>query len=160
AGAEAGATPAAVVVERTVTAVPATHEPPVVVERTVAVVPAAEAWAAAKWVPIPTSAAGGWAAANWAPVPGPAAEGWSSANWVPSPGGEGAAAAAPSGNGRSLGLTVDGNAVVVEVVPGSPADAAGVRLGDLVVAVNGETILSGEGLREAVSRAEPGSEMT
>jgi hypothetical protein len=130
--------------------------PSAVVERTVRPAPAAEVWSAARWVPIHAPAAEVWSSANWVPIHAPAAEVWSNARWTRVP----EAGEAPNGNGRQLGLTVDGNAVVVEVEPGSPADAAGARVGDLVVAVNGQTVLSGQGLRDAIARAEPGGAVT
>jgi putative serine protease PepD len=56
-----------------------------------------------------------------------------------------------------VGLTdaQDGGAVV-DVVPGGPADAAGLRDGDVVVKAGGDDVANGDALRDAVSSRKPG----
>jgi uncharacterized coiled-coil DUF342 family protein len=49
-----------------------------------------------------------------------------------------------------LGLTVVPGVVVAAVLAGSPAEAAGVSPGDVIGAVDGEAVLSGEDLRSAI----------
>jgi membrane-associated protease RseP (regulator of RpoE activity) len=53
-------------------------------------------------------------------------------------------------------------AVVAAVVPGSPAEAAGFKVGDVIVAINGVEIndANKEALKKATGNAGPGSEMT
>lgn len=55
-----------------------------------------------------------------------------------------------------------GLAVVKAVVPGSPAETAGFRVGDVLVAVNGVEIsdASKDALKKATAGTGPGSEMT
>ena len=64
-----------------------------------------------------------------------------------------------SADGQALGVTVNHEGQVVEVLPGSPAERAGLVLDDRITAVNGEPVTNGESLREAVQRAEVGSEL-
>ena len=45
---------------------------------------------------------------------------------------------------------------VVQVVPDSPADRAGLRLGDLIVAANGYTIMEGSNLKVRIGSMSPG----
>jgi S1-C subfamily serine protease len=49
-----------------------------------------------------------------------------------------------------LGLTVHPGVVVAEVLPGSPAEAAGLARGDVIQSANGTPVLAGEQLRQAV----------
>jgi S1-C subfamily serine protease len=51
---------------------------------------------------------------------------------------------------------VDAGAGIVNVVPGGPADEAGVELGDVVVSFDGEAIPDSEALGEAIRAHEPG----
>jgi serine protease Do/serine protease DegQ len=61
---------------------------------------------------------------------------------------------------RSLGVAAAGRgAVVVEVVKGSPADKAGLRAGDVVVAVNGRPVRGSPDLRNQIGLAPIGSEL-
>ncbi|HJZ57643.1 MAG TPA: PDZ domain-containing protein [Gemmataceae bacterium] len=55
----------------------------------------------------------------------------------------------PEGRDR-LGVTVEPGVVVAEVLPDSPAAVAGITRGDLIAAVNGHPVLTGEQLRQAV----------
>jgi putative serine protease PepD len=59
-----------------------------------------------------------------------------------------------------VSLPNDGAAQVEQVVPGAPADNAGLRPGDEVTAVNGEAIESGDQLREAIDAHRPGDKLT
>ena len=58
---------------------------------------------------------------------------------------------------RSLGLDNVRGALINTVNPGSPADQAGLRRGDVITAVNGESIKDGNGLRNEVAQLLPGS---
>jgi serine protease Do len=58
---------------------------------------------------------------------------------------------------RSLGLSQVRGALVNSVQAGSPADKAGVRRGDVITAVNGESIKNGNELRNEVSQLMPGT---
>ena len=51
-------------------------------------------------------------------------------------------------------------AIIRGVTQGSPAASAGLRVNDIVTAVNGKAINSSEGLKEAVSKSAPGDTLT
>ncbi len=51
-------------------------------------------------------------------------------------------------------------AVVTQVVPGSPADKAGLRAGDLVTQINGKAVENTSALRKSIGRNAPGSKIT
>jgi putative serine protease PepD len=53
----------------------------------------------------------------------------------------------------------NGGARIVRVVPGAPADAAGVREGDVVVSAGGTAVSNGDDLRRAVNARQPGDEL-
>ena len=53
----------------------------------------------------------------------------------------------------------DQGAQIVEVVDGSPADEAGLQVGDVVTEVGGDEIDSSDDLRRAVAEAQPGDEL-
>src|SRR5918996_1343543 len=55
-----------------------------------------------------------------------------------------------------FGTPVEEGAGIVNVVPGGPADQAGVELGDVVVSFSGESIPDSEALGEAIRSQEPG----
>jgi S1-C subfamily serine protease len=57
---------------------------------------------------------------------------------------------------RSFGSPVDSGALVEEVEPGGPADAAGVRRGDVVIAVGPEEVLGSGDLISALRGYQPG----
>jgi len=63
-----------------------------------------------------------------------------------------------------LGVRVDdaqgGGAHIAEVVNGGPADDAGVQQGDVITAVDGQPVTSGDDLRLAVENHKPGEDMT
>ncbi len=56
----------------------------------------------------------------------------------------------------ALGVLVDGNLGVVEVMVGGAAEQAGVQVGDVLVALNGTALPSVDDWRTAVSRIEVG----
>ena len=58
-----------------------------------------------------------------------------------------------------VSLEDDGRARLVEVVPGSPAARAGLRMGDVVTEVDGRSIDTGDALREAIAAKKPGEEL-
>jgi putative serine protease PepD len=59
-----------------------------------------------------------------------------------------------------VSLPDDGAAEVQEVVGGTPADDGGLRTGDVVTAVDGDAIESGDELREAIDAKRPGDKIT
>jgi serine protease Do len=61
---------------------------------------------------------------------------------------------------RSLGLSQVSGALVNNVEPGSPADKAGVRRGDVITAINGDNVRDGNELRNEVAQAMPGTSVT
>ncbi|MBX9579686.1 MAG: PDZ domain-containing protein [Gemmataceae bacterium] len=60
--------------------------------------------------------------------------------------------------GGRLGATVAAGVVVAEVMPGSPAAAAGVEPGDVVEEANGQEVASGDQLRAVVQALPPDGE--
>jgi regulator of sigma E protease len=62
----------------------------------------------------------------------------------------------PTAEGRyeigSIGVLPDTNPICVSVLPGDPAEQAGLMDGDVVLAINGERIVFGNDLVEAISR--------
>jgi hypothetical protein len=66
----------------------------------------------------------------------------------------------PGGPRATLGVVLDRNydrgAMVVRVAPGSPAERAGVRRGDIIVELDGERVGSPEDLIELVTLRQPG----
>ncbi len=58
------------------------------------------------------------------------------------------------------GLSVANGAVVVSVVSGSPADQAGIRLGDVIVRYDSRAVTSSEDLQSDVETAQPGQQVT
>ena len=66
-----------------------------------------------------------------------------------------------AGSAAQLGLPPDTRgAVVVEVVPGSPAEEAGFEPGEVIVAANGEEITSADDLIQTLIDRDPGDEVT
>lgn len=53
-------------------------------------------------------------------------------------------------------MSTEEGAQISQVVPGSPADEAGVRVGDLIVEVDGRSITLARPLSDVVSRYDPG----
>jgi serine protease Do len=60
----------------------------------------------------------------------------------------------------SLGLSEVRGALVSAVQPGSPAERAGVRRGDVIVSLNGAPVSDSNSLRNQVARMQPGTEVT
>jgi S1-C subfamily serine protease len=58
-----------------------------------------------------------------------------------------------------LELAVDAGALVIEIVPGSPAAAAGLQQWDVIVAIDGTTITTGGDVIAAVQQTVPGDEV-
>lgn len=58
---------------------------------------------------------------------------------------------------RSLGLDRVAGSLVDDVTPGSPADQAGIRRGDVILRLNGSEISSSNSLRNQISSLAPGS---
>jgi putative serine protease PepD len=61
---------------------------------------------------------------------------------------------------NQYGLAVAGGAVVVSVVSGSPADQAGIKLGDVIVRFDSRDVTSSEDLQSDVESAQPGEQIT
>jgi S1-C subfamily serine protease len=70
------------------------------------------------------------------------------------------AVAAVAEEKRRLGVTVDANAVVVDVVPESPAQKVGLQPGDVITAVNAQPVHSSADVLATVGQAPPGAELT
>ena len=58
-----------------------------------------------------------------------------------------------------LGLQSARGALVNSVISGGPAERAGVRAGDVIIAFNGNPVDDPNGLRNAVARTAPGSDV-
>jgi S1-C subfamily serine protease len=61
---------------------------------------------------------------------------------------------------RSLGLSKAAGGLVDQVIPGSPAEKAGVRAGDVVTAVAGRSVTSNTDLRNAIGLLRVGDPVT
>ena len=57
---------------------------------------------------------------------------------------------------QQYGFTPDSGAVVGQVVPGSPADSAGLQVGDVVTSFDGQAVDSAEKLRSLIRSHKPG----
>jgi len=60
---------------------------------------------------------------------------------------------------RSLGLDQVGGAIVSGVQPGSPAEKGGVRRGDVITAIDGQTVRDYNALRNQIAQTAPGSDV-
>jgi hypothetical protein len=65
----------------------------------------------------------------------------------------------PPAGKKLLGVTVGPDAVVVEVLPETPAEKAGLEVGDVVVSVDGQPVKTSAELRTAVDAAETGKDV-
>lgn len=64
------------------------------------------------------------------------------------------------GKAKELGILGTKGAVVVHVLPGSPAEAAGLRTDDVVLSVDGKAVASRDELRAAIADKKPGDAVT
>src|SRR5437016_3769549 len=55
-----------------------------------------------------------------------------------------------------VGISGSGSAKLTNIVSGAPADKAGVQVGDVVTAVDGTTVTTGDELRAAIAAKSPG----
>ena len=62
-----------------------------------------------------------------------------------------------SGLAQQFGLTNQDGALVGDVLPGTPAEKAGIKPGDVIISFNGVDVSDAHGLQLAVSQCEPGS---
>lgn len=73
------------------------------------------------------------------------------------------AGAVTSGSGAWLGIDVassaQGGVMVVDVFPGSPAQAAGMEPGDMITQINGHQILTPRDVRAAIADMHPGDQV-
>src|SRR5262249_2332688 len=60
----------------------------------------------------------------------------------------------------SLGLPKADGAFVLNMVPGAPAAQAGIRVGDIIVALNGRAVSTVVDVRQSVASLAPGTEVT
>lgn len=60
---------------------------------------------------------------------------------------------------RTLGLSKASGALVASVTPGDPADNAGIRSGDVIIALNGEPVVSSSDLTRRVGAMAPGKQV-
>jgi C-terminal processing protease CtpA/Prc len=71
--------------------------------------------------------------------------------------------AVASGSGAWLGINVastqQGGVMVVDVFPGSPAQAAGMEPGDVITQINGRQILTPSDVRAAIAGMHPGDQV-
>jgi S1-C subfamily serine protease len=58
------------------------------------------------------------------------------------------------------GITASSGAVVSSVVPGSPAEGAGLAAGDVITSAGGQPVSSPSGLRSALEQHHPGDSVT
>jgi len=60
---------------------------------------------------------------------------------------------------KQFGLTQPNGALVGEVEPGAPASKAGIKRGDVILAVNGQPVASANDLRLRISQTPPGTDI-
>jgi putative serine protease PepD len=60
---------------------------------------------------------------------------------------------------EQFGFSTDRGAIVAQIVPGSPADQAGIRRGDVVTEFDGKEIISADQLVSAVRNKKPGDQV-
>ncbi|MFH0902214.1 MAG: DegQ family serine endoprotease [Pseudomonadota bacterium] len=61
--------------------------------------------------------------------------------------------------GKALSLSSTKGALIGDVMAGTPADKAGIKRGDIVVAINGEEVASSTGFRMRISQTAPGTKV-
>lgn len=61
---------------------------------------------------------------------------------------------------KSLGLPERRGVLIREVEPDGPAQRAGIRNGDVILAINGVSVNDGNGLRNQIAGTQPGTEVT
>ncbi len=61
---------------------------------------------------------------------------------------------------QSFRIEAEEGVLIVEVMPGSPADQGGLRSGDVILRIDGESVTSAEAVQEAVSRVGVGDRLT
>lgn len=66
----------------------------------------------------------------------------------------------PQNNGMMQTITVAAGAQITEVVSGSPAETAGLQVGDLIVSVDGEAFGPNAGLADLIQAHQPGDKVT
>ena len=66
----------------------------------------------------------------------------------------------PSEQASQLGVTEGPGVVVYQVQPGSGADRAGLRRGDIITALNGTPVTDSNSFRNAIANSPPGAEVT
>ncbi|MBI1182071.1 MAG: Do family serine endopeptidase [Alphaproteobacteria bacterium] len=60
----------------------------------------------------------------------------------------------------AMGIDTNDGALVSDVVPGSPAEKAGIKAGDVITAIDGKSVTGGADLRNHVGLMRPGREVT
>lgn len=66
----------------------------------------------------------------------------------------------PQTHGSFLGINMTGGVLVDSVIPGSPADIAGLRNGDLILTVDGRPMITPEALKTLISNSSPGTRLS
>jgi len=66
----------------------------------------------------------------------------------------------PSEQATQLGVTQGPGVLVYQVQPGSAADRAGLRRGDIITALNGEAVTDSNTFRNKIASTPPGSDVT
>lgn len=66
----------------------------------------------------------------------------------------------PDPSSPQLRTRLAGAAIVQEVVAGSPAEAAGLKVGDIITAVDDVTLTQDAGLADIIAKHKPGDEVT
>ena len=61
---------------------------------------------------------------------------------------------------QARGLAAGEGVLILDVIPDAPADKAGVKAGDIVIAIDGRRPVDTDMLREVVGGSEPGAELT
>jgi serine protease Do len=59
----------------------------------------------------------------------------------------------------AMNLATDKGAVVTTIIPGSPAEKSGIKIGDIILSLDGKTIHSSEQLRDSLGLMRPGTDI-